>query len=69
MKIRAEKQNKWEEAPAELEDAFCASWSGSDGRNIKVQLSLESSNMEGKRNLRPSTNPGTKDGDVAYEVS
>lgn len=30
MKIRAEKQNKWEEAPAELEDAFCASWSGSE---------------------------------------
>lgn len=69
MKIRVEKQNKQEEAPAELEDAFCASWSGSDGRNIKVQLSLESSDMEGKRNLRPSTNPGTKGGDVAYEVS
>lgn len=65
MKIRVEKENKQEKAPAELEDTFCTSWSGLDGRSIKVQLSPEFSDMEGKRNLRPN-NPGTKGGDVVY---
>lgn len=66
MKIRVEKENKQEKAPAELEDTFCTSWSGLDGRSIKVQLSPEFSDMEGKRNLRPNNNPGTKGGDVVY---
>lgn len=69
MKIRVEKENKQEKAPAELEDAFCTSWSGFDGRSIRVQLSPEFSDMESKRNLRPNNNSGTKGGDVAYEVS
>lgn len=69
MKLRGEKENKQEKAPAELEDTFCTSWSDFDGQSIKVQLLPESSNMEGKRNLRPNNNLGTKGGDVAYEVS
>lgn len=69
MKIIVEKENKQEKAPAELEDAFCTTWSGFDGRSIRVQLSPEFSDMESKRNLRPNNNSGTKGGDMAYQVS
>lgn len=47
MKTRVKKGNK----QAELEDPFCASWSGFDNGNIKVQLLPESADMKGKRNL------------------
>lgn len=52
MKLRGEKENKQEKAPAELEDTFCTSWSDFDGQSIKVQLLPESSDMEGKRNFK-----------------
>lgn len=68
MKIRAEKQNKWEEAPAELRRRILCFLIRQMAGTSRFNSHLNPQTWK-VRNLRPSTNPGTKDGDVAYEVS